>query len=55
MKATLPIQRVGADEPSARYGTTTTGNGYSRNGVGVARDVYTAGVAVRNRDEAESS
>jgi hypothetical protein len=42
VKQTLPVQRVGAEEPSARYGTTTTGNGYARNGVGVARDVYTA-------------
>lgn len=42
VKAALPIQRVGAEEPSTRYGTTATGNGYSRNGVGVARDVYTA-------------
>jgi hypothetical protein len=42
VKAALPIQRVGADEPSARYGATATGNGYSRNGAGVARDVYTA-------------
>jgi hypothetical protein len=42
VKAALPIQRVGADEPSTRYGTTGAGNGYSRNGVGVARDVYTA-------------
>ena len=42
VKAALPIQRVGAEEPSARYGTTASGNGYSRNGVGVARDVYTA-------------
>ncbi len=42
VKAELPIQRVGAEEPSARYGTTAAGNGYSRNGVGVARDVFTA-------------
>lgn len=42
VKAALPIQRVGAEEPSARYGTTASGNGYSRNGVGVVRDVYTA-------------
>lgn len=42
VKAALPIQRVGADEPSARYGTTAAGHGYARNGVGVARDVYTA-------------
>ena len=42
VKAALPIERVGAEEPSARYGTTATGNGYSRNGAGVARDVYSA-------------
>ena len=42
VQTALPIQRVGAEEPSARYGTTASGNSYSRNGVGVARDVYTA-------------
>jgi hypothetical protein len=42
IKATLPVARVGAEEPAARAGTTTSGHGYSRNGVGVARDVYTA-------------
>lgn len=42
IKATLPISRVGGEEPSARNGTRATGNSYSRNGVGVTRDVYTA-------------
>lgn len=42
IKATLPVSRVGAEEPGARLGTTGFGNGYSRNGVGVTRDVYTA-------------
>ena len=40
--ADLPVARVGAEEPAARYGSTTSGHGYSRNGVGVARDVFTA-------------
>ena len=43
VKSALPVERVGAEEPSARVGTTTSGNGYARNGVGVERDVYTAG------------
>jgi hypothetical protein len=42
IKETLPVSRVGAEEPGARLGTTGFGNGYSRNGVGVTRDVYTA-------------
>lgn len=42
IKATLPISRIGGEEPAARAGTSTTGNSYSRNGVGVTRDVYTA-------------
>jgi hypothetical protein len=41
IKAALPVSRVGGEEPSARSGTTGSGNGYSRNGVGVTRDVYT--------------
>ncbi len=40
--ADLPVARVGGEEPAARYGSTTSGHGYSRNGVGVARDVFTA-------------
>jgi hypothetical protein len=40
--ADLPLDRVGGEEPAARYGATTSGHGYSRNGVGVARDVFTA-------------
>ena len=42
IKATLPVSRVGGEEPAARSGRTLTGNRYSRNGVGVTRDVYTA-------------
>jgi hypothetical protein len=38
----LPFQRGEADEPATRSGTTTAGNTYSRNGVGVNRDVFTA-------------
>jgi hypothetical protein len=38
----LPLQRVGAAEPSASFGTFTSGHGYSRNGTGVNRDIYTA-------------
>jgi hypothetical protein len=38
----LPVQRVGAPEPTASSGTLTSGHGYSRNGVGVSRDVYQA-------------
>jgi hypothetical protein len=40
--ADLPVKRVGAEEPAARYGSTASGHGYARNGVGVARDVFTA-------------
>jgi HORMA domain-containing protein len=40
--ADLPVVRVGGDEPAARYGSTTSGHGYARNGVGVARDIFTA-------------
>ncbi len=42
IKADLPVKRVGGEEPAARAGMTATGNGYSRNGVGVSRDVYSA-------------
>src|SRR5205814_1011992 len=38
----LPVQRVGASEPTAAAGTFTSGHGYSSNGVGVSRDVYQA-------------
>ena len=38
----LPISRRGADAPSARAGTTTSGHGYARHGTGVTRDVYVA-------------
>jgi hypothetical protein len=40
--ATLPVQRETAEEPTAYSGTTTSGHGYSRNGVGILRDVYVA-------------
>ncbi len=40
--ADLPVSRVGGEEPTTRYGSTRSGHGYSRNGVGVARDVFTA-------------
>lgn len=42
VKAGLPITRVGAAEPTAGAGSTQTGHGYGRNGVGVNRDLYTA-------------
>jgi hypothetical protein len=42
IKTTLPIVRVGADEPSARSGTSQGGHSYARNGAGVDRNVYTA-------------
>jgi hypothetical protein len=42
VKLALPVQRSGANEPTAYLGTTATGHGYSRNGGGVLRDVYTA-------------
>ncbi|WP_034266568.1 hypothetical protein [Actinospica robiniae] len=38
----LPFQRTGAPEPTASSGTTTNGNGYSRAGSGVTRDIYLA-------------
>ena len=40
--ATLPVVRSGAEEPLSRSGSTTSDHGYSRNGVGVGRDVYQA-------------
>jgi hypothetical protein len=42
VKASLPISRTGADEPTAGNGTFATGHGYGRNGVGVTRSVYNA-------------
>jgi hypothetical protein len=42
IEGTLPLTRGTADEPAARSGTIGTANSYSRNGVGVARDVFTA-------------
>lgn len=42
IKRALPITRVGADEPTTGSGSTSSGNGYGRNGVGVNRDIYTA-------------
>lgn len=41
-KEKLPVQRVGADEPTANAGSSTGGHGYSRNGTGVSRNVYMA-------------
>lgn len=41
-KKALPITRTGAQEPTASTGSLTTGHGYSRNGMGVSRDVYVA-------------
>lgn len=42
IRADLPVERVGSEEPATRYRSTSSGHGYSRNGVGVARDVFTA-------------
>lgn len=42
VKAALPVDRVGADEPTTSNGTSTSGHGYGRNGAGVSRDVYNA-------------
>jgi len=41
-KKTLPISRDYAAEPTTGLGATDSGHGYSKNGQGVARDVYTA-------------
>lgn len=38
----LPVRREGADEPVTGLGTSQSGHGYVRNGVGVARDVFIA-------------
>src|ERR1700728_2185031 len=40
--AALPVHREGADEPVTGVGTSQSGHGYGRNGVGVARDVFIA-------------
>lgn len=42
IEGALPFTRGTGDEPAARSGTIGTGNSYSRNGVGVTRDVFTA-------------
>lgn len=42
VKATLPVARSGADEPSATSGNHSAGHEYARNGAGVSRDVYSA-------------
>jgi hypothetical protein len=42
VQATLPFLRIVAEEPATRSGNIASGNGYSRNGVGVTRDVFTA-------------
>ena len=42
VKEKLPVQRAGADEPTANAGSSTSGHGYSRNGTGVSRNVYMA-------------
>lgn len=42
IKASLPVSRIGAAEPTAGAGSTAYGHGYGRNGAGVSRDVYTA-------------
>jgi hypothetical protein len=42
IKATLPVQRTDGVEPTANFGTFTSGHGYSRNGIGVDRSVYSA-------------
>ncbi|MEU3862986.1 hypothetical protein AB0F03_37905 [Streptomyces sp. NPDC028722] len=42
VKEDLPIKRTAGHAPTALSGTTTTGNGYARNGAGVCRDVYLA-------------
>ena len=42
IKATLPVQRTSGVEPTAAAGTSTSGHGYARNGIGVDRSVYVA-------------
>lgn len=42
VKANLPVSRSPAEEPTTGSGNITSGNGYSRNGLGVSRDVFTA-------------
>jgi len=41
VRSKLPISRTAADEPTAWGGYHAAGHGYSRNGVGVTRDIYT--------------
>jgi len=41
-KATLPVQRTGADEPGLGGGAYGISASYARNGNGVGRDVFTA-------------
>jgi Bacterial HORMA domain family 1 len=40
--ADIPVNRVSAAEPSTGAGTSRSGHGYARNGVGLTRDVFTA-------------
>jgi hypothetical protein len=42
VEAALPVSRCYGEEPAARSGDIASGSGYSRNGVGVNRDVFTA-------------
>ncbi len=42
VRAPLPVQRVGAEEPETGLGSIQSGHGYGRNGAGVTRDVFTA-------------
>jgi hypothetical protein len=41
-KATLPVDRTPADEPSAYEGITSNNATYARNGLGLGRDIYRA-------------
>lgn len=41
-KATLPVLRTPADEPTAFGGITSNNASYARNGIGLGRDVYRA-------------
>ena len=42
VEAALPVSRSFGEEQATRSGNIGSGNGYSRNGVGVTRDVFTA-------------
>ena len=42
VRGPLPVERVGADEPTTGAGRVLSGHGYARNGVGVSRDIYIA-------------